>query len=79
MSTKYSNILIIIVVTLYCFLGARASAQETIDELLSAVRLNQVEVAKAFLARGMDVDTADSSGNTLLMIASREGHFDLSK
>lgn len=64
------------------FIAAYASvafAQGPLEELVKAVRANDNASAKALLARGMDMDTSDPSGNTLLMIAAREGHFDLVK
>ena len=68
-----------IIILFICFAGVSASAQDPVDDLLKAVQSNQGEAVKALLARGMDIDTADPSGNTLLIIASLEGHFDLAK
>ena len=44
------------------------------DELLTAIKSNDLPAADALFARGMDANTSDASGNTLLMIAVRENH-----
>jgi len=46
--------------------GAKADAY---DDLLAAVKLNNIPAAEALFARGMDVNTTDPGANTLLMIA----------
>ena len=56
-----------------------AYTQESFEDLLAAVQANDTATAGKLLARGMDVDTADRNGNTLLIIASREGHFGIAK
>ena len=47
------------------------------DDLLAAIRLNDISAAEALFARGMDVNTTDPSGSTLLMIAIQEDHTEL--
>lgn len=47
------------------------------DDMLKAVLLDQTEEAVALLDRGMDPDTADAEGSTLLMLAARSGNADL--
>lgn len=54
--------------------GARGGAY---DEILDAAEKNQSEAVVDLLKRGMDVNTADPAGNTLLMIASRNGNLEL--
>lgn len=49
-----------------CFAGAY-------DDLLGAIDNNDSSQVVHLLARGMDVDTVDREGNTLLMRAAREG------
>ena len=71
--------LILIYILLTSVWTHSARAGEPLAELLKAVQTDDSVTAKALLARGMDVDTADPSGNTLLMIAARKGHFDLVK
>ncbi len=47
------------------------------EEILGAVEKNESEVVFSLLKRGMDVNTTDPAGNTLLMIATRNGNLDL--
>ncbi len=47
------------------------------DEILDAAEKNQSDAVVDLLKRGMDVNTADPAGNTLLMIASRNGNLEL--
>lgn len=47
------------------------------DDILDAAEKNQSEAVVDLLKRGMDVNTADPAGNTLLMIASRNGNLEL--
>lgn len=44
------------------------------DDLLRAAELGDVRGMDQLLNRGADPNTADAKGNTLLMIAAREGH-----
>jgi hypothetical protein len=67
---------IVIIVTVLYISGAAA---DSYDELLSAIKQNDISAAEAQFARGMDVNTADPDANTLLMIAVRENHLDLVK
>ena len=47
------------------------------DDLLQAAELGDVRGIERLLDRGSDPNTADAKGNTLLMIAAREGHKDV--
>lgn len=61
-----------------CLLAASSSVFAGVyDDILFAA--NQGDTAKVvdFLRRGMDVNTVDPQGNTLLMIAAREKNLDL--
>lgn len=49
---------------------ARAGAY---DDLLTAMNQNDVPQVMSLLQRGMDVNTSDKSGNTLLIMAARNG------
>lgn len=69
---------ILLIIMLCCICGV-AVAQSPLEDLLKTVRTNDLGAAKALLARGMDIDTSDPSGNTLLMLAAREGHFEFVK
>jgi len=46
----------------------------TVDSLLTAVRTNNLAGARDLLRRGMEVNTTDPNGTSLLMIAAWEGH-----
>ena len=67
------NSLLIIGLLLFCGL-ARGGAYE---EILDAAEKNQSEAVVDLLKRGMDVNTADPAGNTLLMIAARNDNPEL--
>lgn len=47
------------------------------DDILAAANRDDTAKVIDLLKRGMDVNTADPSGNTLLMIAARNGNSDL--
>lgn len=47
------------------------------DEILAAVNQDDTEKVIGYLRRGMDVNTSDPQGNTLLMIASRANNVNL--
>ena len=50
--------------------GASAGAY---DDMLNAMKQNDTERIMALLQLGMDVNTSDRAGNTLLMMAARNG------
>src|ERR1035437_1432308 len=54
-------------------LSVMASAQTTADELIQAIRNNDLASLKARLAKGAQVDTRDPRGTTLLMHAAAFG------
>lgn len=61
-----------------CLVSLWGTAQGGVyDEILDAAEKNQSEAVVELLRRGMDVNTADAAGNTLLMIASRNGNLEL--
>lgn len=47
------------------------------DDILEAAGKNETAAVVDLLKRGMDVNTADRAGTTLLMIAARNGNLDL--
>lgn len=56
---------------------AAASVQAgSYEESLSSARLGDTSQLVQLLKRGVDPDTVDEQGNTLLMLAAREGHAD---
>lgn len=75
---SYRILISILLMSAYVLAG-NARGQEPLEDLLKAVRTNDMAMARGLLARGMEVDTSDPGGNTLLIIAAREGHFDLTK
>ena len=56
----------------------RAQGQ-SFDELLKAVNAGEVKTVADFLDKGLDPNTTDRDGHTLLMTASRLGHLELVK
>jgi hypothetical protein len=52
-------------------------AAQALGELLKAVEEGNVKRAVFYLDRGMDPNTTNADGNTILMIASRHGYTDL--
>ena len=69
----------ILLFSIVIIVGNLVYAQESFEDLLTAVQVNDSATAAKLLARGMNVETADRNGNTLLIIASTEGHFGLAK
>ena len=53
------------------------STGQSFEQLLKAVNAGDAKTVGAFLSKGLDTDTADRDGNTILMIAARLGHQDL--
>lgn len=56
---------------------AQPAQAQTLDALLKAVAEDNMSEALFYLDRGMEPDTTDQGGNTLLMIASRHGYMDM--
>ena len=54
------------------FLVVSSAWAESYDDLFRAVRLNDVGTVRTLLQKGMDPDTSDQEGNTILMTAIRE-------
>jgi len=53
------------------------SAAQSFEEFLKAVNAGDAKTVGTYLDKGLDPDTADPDGNTILMIAARLGHMDL--
>ena len=47
---------------------------QALDDMLNAVKSNDMATVERLIQRGIDVNSTDSRGETLLMLASREGH-----
>ena len=50
------------------------SGAQSLDEIVGAVTRNDTSTVSRYLGRGLDPDTTDAKGNTLLMLAARLGH-----
>lgn len=61
-----------LVVSLFLWQPLMAGAS-AYDDLLQAVESNDLATTTRLLQRGMDINTSDRNGNTLLMIAARNG------
>lgn len=48
-----------------------------LDDMLQAVEVGDVATARDLLYRGMDINTSDPAGNTLLILAARSGNVQL--
>jgi len=55
--------------TAFLLLQSPTAAAGSYEDLLAAVKLNDIPAAEALFAKGMDVNTTDPGANTLLMIA----------
>jgi ankyrin repeat protein len=70
--TVQQAIVLLLVLTFYSSVQAAAY-----EDLLRAAELGDATGVEGMVAKGMDPNTADAKGNTLLMIAAREGHKDV--
>src|SRR3954466_7334620 len=61
------------------FASQLAIAASSFEEMVSAVKQDRPEVVTALIKRGFDPDTSDQEGNTLLMIAAKEGSAGVAK
>lgn len=66
-----------LVLSLLLLLGAPARAAITLDDLLNAADMGHNSVVIDGVRRGMDVDSCDEAGLSLLMRAAREGNLEL--
>ena len=64
-------------VVLTFYLVSEGACGQAYEELLKAVQEGDTRNVERLLGRGLDPNTADPQGNTILMIASRLGHRDL--
>lgn len=67
------RIILYLVISFGFIFPIKTQAQSLEDALRAALEGN-VPVIQGLIARGNSVDTSDSDGSTLLMLASREGH-----
>ena len=59
------------------FVQAMTASAGVYDDLLKAIEDDDTETVTTILQRGMDVNTVDKSGNSLLMLAVQKGNVDL--
>lgn len=71
------RLLIVALTTLFILQGTAFAG--VYDEILAAANINDTDKVVGLLRRGMDVNTSDSMGTTLLMIAARENNISLVK
>lgn len=57
-------------------LGLPAAHASSYEDALSAARLGDTRELVELVKRGVDPDTVDEQGNTLLILAARDGHLD---
>jgi ankyrin repeat protein len=73
---RYISLIMLVIAFLIQVPDALADSYE---ELLAAIKLNDVPAAEALFAKGMDVNTTDPNANTLLMLAVRDNHIEMVK
>lgn len=54
--------------------GSQAALAGSYDDALSAANMGDAKELVSLIQRGLDPDTVDAQGNTLLILAAREGH-----
>ena len=50
---------------------------DTYDDLINAAKSGDITEVSTLINKGASIDTTDIEGNTLLMLATRDGHLDL--
>ena len=74
-----SNILLRLLIIVVVVFSAASTFAGSYEDILSAIKQDDVPAAEALFARGLDVNTTDPDANTLLMIAVRDNHPDMAK
>ncbi|MCB1912125.1 MAG: ankyrin repeat domain-containing protein, partial [Rhodocyclaceae bacterium] len=59
------------------FVAVGPATAGSYDDALTAATLDRAAELSDLLERGIDPDTADTNGNTLLILAAREGNADV--
>ena len=72
-----SNLFIGPLLAVLIALAPSLSYGQSFERLLWAAGKGDIQAVGTFLDKGLDPNTADSDGNTLLMLAARYGHQDL--
>lgn len=63
-----------LLVTIFLLAAVTAASGQSLDKFLRAANEGDATTVSALLNQGLDPDSADPAGNTVLMIASRLGH-----
>jgi uncharacterized protein len=69
--SRYASQAAVLALFLLSYTSVQAAAYE---DLLRAAELGDAKGVDQMIGKGMDPNTADAKGNTILMIATREGH-----
>ena len=64
------------VIAIVFALASATAAADAYEDMLAAVRAGDVPRINALLARGIDADSTDRDGSTLLMVAASAGKLD---
>lgn len=64
---------------LLLLLAAGAAVADLLDDMHQAVEGDNFEAVQELLGRGFDANASDADGNTLLMLAVKEGHGDIAR
>jgi ankyrin repeat protein len=72
-----SQAVVLVMIVSNCLSVQAAGSDELLRELLRAAELGDAKGVDQMISKGLDPNTADAKGNTLLMIATREGHRDV--
>jgi len=75
--TIVNRSILLLCMGLSIFFPSAAWSQGSVDDMVKAIKLNDIATVRNGLSRGFDVETADSGGHTLLMLAAVEGHAEM--
>ena len=67
----------ILLIILSQFFHVSSAVAGSYEDLLSAIKQDDIPAAEALFAKGMDVNTRDTGANSLLMISIQEDHTDM--
>lgn len=77
--TDFSPLRWFIALVALCLLAVGGARANSYEDSLSSARLGDTAQLVALLKRGIDPNTVDDQGNTLLILAAREGNIDTVK
>ena len=79
MTLKNSAISLLIIAFVILLVPLRQARADAYDELIGAIKSNDLLDAEALFAKGMDVNSTDAGGNSLLMISVKAGYAEMAK